>query len=92
MLFMNFTWKAAKRTSNLKKHGLDFADAEQVFDGPTITEEDARDYDGEQRFNSTGFLGMAIVTICHTETAAEIHIISMRKAEPHEIETLSRYL
>jgi len=44
---MNFTWKAAKRTSNLKKRGFDFADAEQVFNGPTITEEDARDYDGE---------------------------------------------
>jgi uncharacterized DUF497 family protein len=42
MLFMNFTWKAAKRASNLKKHGFDFADAEQVFHGPTITEEDAR--------------------------------------------------
>lgn len=89
---MKFTWRASKRASNLKKHGFDFADAEQVFGGPTITEEDARDYDGEQRFNSTGFLGTAIVTITHTETDAAIHIISMRKAEPHEIETLSRYL
>ena len=89
---MNFTWKAAKRTSNLKKHGFDFAHAEQVFNGPTFTVEDARDYDGEQRFNSTGFLSTTIVTICHTETEDEIHIISMRKAEPHEIETLSRHL
>jgi uncharacterized protein len=89
---MNFTWKATKRTANLKKHGLDFANAEQVFNGPTFTVEDARDYDGEQRFNSIGFLGTAIVTICHTETEDEIHIISMRKAELHEIETLSRYL
>lgn len=89
---MNFTWKATKRTSNLKKHGFDFADAEQVFNGPTITEEDVRDYDGEQRFNSTGFLGTAIVTISHTETESEIHIISMRKAEPHEIDILSCYL
>lgn len=89
---MNFTWHASKRARNLKKHGFDFADAEQVFSGPTITQEDARDYDGEQRFNSTGFLGTAIVTITHTETDEEVHIISMRKAEPHEIETLSRYL
>jgi uncharacterized DUF497 family protein len=89
---MKFTWKAAKRATNLKKHGFDFANAEQVFNGPTFTVEDARDYDGEQRFNSTGFLGTTIVTICHTETEDEIHIISMRKAELHEIETLSRYL
>lgn len=92
MQFMNFTWKAAKRTSNQKKHGLDFADAAQVFNGPTMTEEDNRDYGGEQRFNTTGFLGTVIVTICHTETENEIHIISMRKAEPHEIDILSRYL
>jgi len=89
---MNFTWKAVKRTSNLKIHGFDFADAERVFNGPTITAEDARDYGGEQRFNTTGFLGMGIVTICHTETENEIHIISMRKAERHEIDILSRYL
>ena len=89
---MKFTWKAAKRATNLKKHGFNFAHAEHVFDGSTFTVEDVRDYDGEQRFNSTGFLRTAIVTICHTETEDEIHIISMRKAEPHEIETLSRYL
>ena len=92
MVTMKFTWKAAKRTANLKKHGLDFAQAEQVFNGPTFTVEDTREYDGEQRFNSTGFLGTAIVTICHTETEDEIHIISMRKAERHEIETLARHL
>lgn len=38
------------------------------------------------------FRGAAIVTICHTESEDEIHIISMRKAELHEIEILSRYL
>jgi uncharacterized DUF497 family protein len=91
-MIMKFTWTAAKRTVNMKKHGFDLAKAEKVFDGPTFTVEDARDYDGEQRFNSTGFLGTAIVTICHTETEDEIHLISMRKAELHEIETLARYL
>lgn len=89
---VKFTWNAAKRTANLKKHGFDFAHAEQVFSGPTFTVADTRDYAGEQRFNSTGFLSTSIVTICHTETEDEIHIISMRKAELHEIETLSHYL
>ena len=89
---MNFTWHEPKRQSNLNKHGLDFADAPQVFGGPTMTLEDGRHYHGEQRFNTTGFLDTAIVTICHTETGDEIHIISMRKAESHEIEILCRYL
>jgi len=88
---MEFTWREPKRQTNLAKHGYDFADAHQVFAGPTMTVEDARNY-GEQRFNTTGFLGTAIVTITHTETDDEIHVISMRKAERHEIETLARYL
>lgn len=89
---MEFTWRSAKRAANLKKHGFDFADAERVFAGPTLTVEDARDHGGEQRFNTTGLLGAAFVTICHTESEDEIHIISMRKAEPHEIDLLARYL
>ena len=89
---MKFTWNAAKRAANLRKHGFDFAEAERLFNGPTFTVEDTRDYAGERRFNSTGFLDSAIVTICHTETENEIHIISMRKAEQYEIETLARYL
>ena len=89
---MKFTWKFTKRTLNLKKHGFDFEDAEQVFNGPTFTVEDTHDYGGEQRFNSTGFLGTTILTICHNETEDEIHIISMRKAELHEIENLTHYL
>jgi uncharacterized protein len=89
---MNFTWQESKRASNLVKHGFDFQQAQLVFNGPTMTLEDSRDYQGEQRFNTTGFLGIAIVTICHTETDDNIHVISMRKAEPHEIDTLSRYL
>lgn len=32
------------------------------------------------------------MTICHTETDDEIHMISMRKAEPDETDILSRYL
>ncbi len=82
----------AMRFAYCTLQALDFADAEKVFNGPTFTVEDARDYGGEQRFNSTGFLGSVIITICHTESEDDIHIISMRKAESHEIETLARYL
>jgi uncharacterized DUF497 family protein len=88
---MKFTWYESKRQANLKKHGFDFADAQQVFDGPVMTVEDDRDYGGEQRFNSTGFLGVRVVTISHTESDDEIHIISMRKATPHETESFYQY-
>jgi len=44
---MKFTWNETKSSKNIKKHGFDFADAEQVFNGPTMTVEDIRDYVGE---------------------------------------------
>ena len=63
-----------------------------MFAGPTLTEEDKRDYQGEQRFNTIGLLGVAVVVIVHTETESEIHVISMREAENHEIHKFFSYL
>lgn len=81
---MRFTWRDRKRKSNLKAHGLDFADAERVFEGPTFTFEDDRfDYQ-EQRFVTLGFLAGVVVSLVHTESEDEIHIISFRKATINE--------
>jgi uncharacterized protein len=81
---MRFTWAPRKRRSNLKDHGLDFVDAERVFAGFTFTyEEDRFDY-GEQRFVTLGLLAGIAVSIVHTETDEEIHVISFRKATPNE--------
>lgn len=81
---MNFTWNEIKRQSNLKKHGLDFADAETVFSGEVFTFEDDRFPYGEQRFISIGLWRGQVVVMAHTEDAETIHLISMRKAEKHE--------
>lgn len=51
---MKYTWDEAKRQSNLRKHRLDFADAEIVFDGLTLTFEDDRFDYSEQRFITIG--------------------------------------
>lgn len=81
---MRFTWDEAKRKQNLRDHGLDFADAEQVFDGPTFIFEDDRLRYDEQRFVSLGLLEGIPVSIVHTETRACIHMISFRKATKRE--------
>jgi hypothetical protein len=39
---VRFTWQEVKRKQNLKDHGLDFADAREVFEGATYTFEDDR--------------------------------------------------
>ena len=44
------TWDEAKRRANLRKHGFDFVDAEDVFPGVTCTYEDDRLAYGERRF------------------------------------------
>ncbi len=80
---MNFTWDENKRQSNLKKHGLDFKQAHNVFTGITLTYADDRFEYGEQRFITLGMLDSA-VAIAQTENASEIRIISMRKATKNE--------
>ena len=82
---MRFTWYEEKRKSNLSKHGLYFAQAHKVFDGVTFTFEDNRFDYGEQRFISIGLLN-DVVIIVHTETSAEMRIISMRRANKNEQE------
>lgn len=81
---MRFSWHEPKRQITLKRRGLDFAHAEQVFMGPTFTfEDDRKDY-GEQRWVSLGLLREKVVVIVHTESEDEIRIISMREADKDE--------
>lgn len=81
---MKFTWDDSKRLSNLKKHGLDFADAERVFEGPMIVFEDDRESYGEARLIGIGMLDALVVLIVHVESAETVRIISMRKADSNE--------
>ena len=79
------TWDEPKRLRNVKNHGLDFVGCEAVFDGPVVTWEDAREAYGEQRMSLLGWLKGIIVHMTYTERNDEPHIISLRKAEKHEI-------
>jgi uncharacterized DUF497 family protein len=81
---MHIAWDEAKRRANLRKHGLDFADAVSVFAGITWTIEDRRFEYGEQRFITIGMVRDTVVVMAHTETPSEIRIISMRKATRSE--------
>lgn len=81
---MKVVWDEAKRRANLRKHGLDFADAEQILAGITYTIEDRRFEYHERRYITLGMLRDTVVIIAHTETPATIRVISMRKATRHE--------
>jgi uncharacterized DUF497 family protein len=79
------TWDERKRSSNLKEHGLDFLGCETVFDGPVVTWDDDRVAYGELRINLLGWLNGMVVHLTYTERQDDLHVISLRKAEKHEI-------
>lgn len=79
-----FVWDEVKRRENLRKHRIDFADAEKIFRGLTFSVEDNREVYGEQRFLTLGLLEDQVVSVAHTEHGEEIRIISIRKATKHE--------
>ena len=79
------TWDERKRSSNLKEQGLDFLGCETVFDGPVVTWDDDRVAYGELRINLLGWLNGMVVHLTYTERQDDLHVISLRKAEKHEI-------
>ena len=79
-----FTWDEVKLQENLDNHGIDFADAEKIFSGYTVTAEDTREAYGEQRFLTLGLLYGEVVSVTPTPREDNDHIISIRKATKHE--------
>jgi uncharacterized DUF497 family protein len=70
---MHFEWDEQKNRINIRKHGLNFADALAVFAGATFTFEDDRfDYE-EQRFIMLGMLAGKVVVVAHTERDESTH-------------------
>lgn len=85
-----YTWDEAKRKSNLRKHGLDFADARTLFMADTYIVEDLRFHYTERRYNAYAWLNGDVVCITFTERQHEIRIVSFRKATRHEKNILLR--
>jgi uncharacterized protein len=84
---MEFEWDEAKRLANLDKHGIDFLDVEEVFDGDTVTVEDDRYSYGEQRFVAFGLLQGRIVAVVYTDRGEAMRLILVRKATKYEQRT-----
>jgi len=82
---VRYEWDEAENRSNREKHGLDFADAEQVFAGRCVSFiVDRFDY-GEKRPVTLGMLAGRVVVMAHAPRGHEVtRIISMRKANPRE--------
>ena len=77
---MTYQWDNDKATANLRKHGIDFADAVSVFsDDLAITIPDER-FD-EERFITVGMDAFSrVLVVVYTWRGNEIRLISARKA------------
>lgn len=83
---MRFEWDEAKRIEGLRKHGIDFRNAIELFDSETYTVVDERFDYGEVRLLTLGVVKGRVLAVAHTEEDDLIRIISVRKAEKHEQE------
>jgi len=84
---MRFEWDEKKRLTNIRKHGIDFADVPSIFELDTVTVIDDRFEYGETRYQTLGLLKTRIIMVVHTESETVIRIISARKANKYEEET-----
>jgi uncharacterized protein len=80
-----FGWDPLKAARNLRKHGVDFEVAKDVFRDPAaIIEPDDSDPD-EERWCATGFAGGKVLFVVFTERDDDVtRIISARKANKRE--------
>ncbi|MEO6624044.1 MAG: BrnT family toxin [Burkholderiaceae bacterium] len=81
---MRIIFDPVKRDKALAERGLDFADAELVFEGVTLEMEDIRKEYGEERIICYGVLAGRMVVIGYTPRGAVRHVFSMRKANERE--------
>lgn len=89
---VDYEWDQDKAAGNLRKHGVDFADAVGVFDdlfALSMSDDDP----SEERWIGLGVgtLGRVLVVV-YTYRGDMIRIISARHATPSERETYQRNL
>ena len=83
---MGLKYDPAKAASNFKKHGVSFADAEEVFYDPLTLHRPDPDADAEERSVAVG-LGATgdVLVVVYTTRGEDIRLISARRATRQEI-------
>jgi uncharacterized protein len=84
---LRFEWDPRKRALNLRKHGIAFEDAVEVFAQPHL---DDRPEHGEHRFVAFGEMRGRVIVVVYTKREEKRRIISARKATKDEREAYYR--
>lgn len=84
---MTIEFDPAKALSNLRKHKVSFAHAEQALRDPAAVTIEDPDSEGEQRFVTLGMDALGrILVVVHTPRGDLTRLISARKASRSEVE------
>lgn len=82
---MRFEWDEQKSHTNIRKHGLNFANVWEIFEAPMLVALDTRQDYAEDRWVGIGsFRGRVVVVVFTEPNDDTIRIISMRKALKRE--------
>ena len=84
---MKINWDQNKNEANLKKHGLSFEEAIEIFADPNAIEIFDNDHsENEDRYKIIGILQSRVIvlSLIFTERGQTIRVISARKANKEE--------
>ncbi len=82
---MDFEFDERKSQANLAKHGIDFVQAQALWDDPAVLEAPARLVD-EPRFLVIGSIAGTLWTAVVTHRGERVRIISVRRSRDKEVE------
>lgn len=83
---MLFEWDDSKNAANVRKHGIDFRDAIDMFNHLMLTGIDERFAYGEERWRAIGLMRQLVGVVVYTERREDVvRIISARKATRQEV-------
>ena len=82
---MKFEFDPDKSQANQIKHGIDFIDAQQLWNDPELIGLEANS-ETEPRFFAIGKIGVKYWTMVYTHRNDAIRIISVRRARNREIQ------
>ena len=90
---MCYEWSPDKDKTNLKKHGISFNEACQIFENDVFTWIDKRKDYNETRNISIGSLdGEIIIVVVHTDRNGITRIISARPAKKKESKIYNEHI
>ena len=82
---MRFEYDPDKSAANRAKHGIDFDEAQALWNDPYLIEAPAKDTD-EPRFLAVGVIGGKHWSAIYTYRSERLRIISVRRARKQEID------